>query len=193
MNKPTLLTVGKRLGFDDTLYLVSVYDLEPAGIIVSAYNQINSKEYLLPISEMEVSVDTSFHSIFSRNITVGSRSVLKSENCRISPQIFELNSSPSLKGLIQTISLVPQAEDLVLQSYHEKISNIKRRPKGEELEEMMKTPMTEGGDSIHDLLVTAMMELCKEKPTGLDAVQWLGEWLIKNNPNKPLINDPDEE
>jgi hypothetical protein len=56
MNKPTLLTVGKRLGDDDTLYLVSIYDLEPAGIIVSAYNQINSKEYLLPISEMEVRI-----------------------------------------------------------------------------------------------------------------------------------------
>jgi Dpy-30 motif len=82
---------------------------------------------------------------------------------------------------------------MVLQSSNEKISKIKKRPKGEELEEMMKSPMSEGGDSIHDLLVTAMMELCKEKPTGLDAVQWLGEWLIKNNPNKPLVNDPDEE
>ncbi len=36
------------------LYLLSVFDLEPSGVIVHAYNQADSKEYILPVSEMEV-------------------------------------------------------------------------------------------------------------------------------------------
>lgn len=52
MNKVSLLTVGKKL--QDNLYLLSIYDLEPSGLIVHAYDQIQSKEYLLPISEKEV-------------------------------------------------------------------------------------------------------------------------------------------
>jgi hypothetical protein len=53
MNKVSLLTLGKKMQ-DNNLYLLSIYDLEPAGIILQAYNQINSVEYLLPISELEV-------------------------------------------------------------------------------------------------------------------------------------------
>jgi hypothetical protein len=52
MNKVSLLTVGKKL--QGNLYLLSIYDLEPSGLIVQAYDQIQSKEYLLPVSEKEV-------------------------------------------------------------------------------------------------------------------------------------------
>lgn len=77
---------------------------------------------------------------------------------------------------------------MVLQSTNEKISKIKRRPTGEEVETMIKAPMSgTGSQSIHDLLVTGLVELCKVKPVGMDAVQWLGEWLLANNPNKPRV------
>jgi Dpy-30 motif len=36
------------------------------------------------------------------------------------------------------------------------------------------------------------MQLCKEKPSGNDAIKWLGEWLIENNPNKPMVEDPED-
>lgn len=52
MNKPTLLTTGKQLG--DKLYVFSIYDLEPSGVLVQAYNQAAQVEYLLPISEKEL-------------------------------------------------------------------------------------------------------------------------------------------
>jgi len=53
MNKAALITTGRKLQ-GTSLFLISVFDLEPSGVIVHAYNQIDSKEYLLPISEMEV-------------------------------------------------------------------------------------------------------------------------------------------
>jgi hypothetical protein len=57
MNKASLLTMGKKLRGDD-LFLLSVYDMEPSGIIIHAYNQFDSKEYSLPVSEKEVTLDT---------------------------------------------------------------------------------------------------------------------------------------
>jgi hypothetical protein len=54
MNKVSLLTLGKKLQ-DGNLYVLSVYDVEPSGVIIHAYDQTNSKEYTLPVSEYEVS------------------------------------------------------------------------------------------------------------------------------------------
>lgn len=53
MNRAALLTVGRKLQ-GDNMYLLSVFDLEPSGVIVHAYNQADSKEYILPVSELEV-------------------------------------------------------------------------------------------------------------------------------------------
>ncbi len=54
-------------------------------------------------------------------------------------------------------------------------------------------PMGEGEESIHALLVTGLVELCKVKPVGIDAVQWLGEWLLANNPRQPKVTVYDFE
>jgi hypothetical protein len=40
--------------------------------------------------------------------------------------------------------------------------------------------------------VAQLAELCKEKPAGLEAVRWLGQWLIDHNPNQPAIEEPPE-
>ena len=56
MNKVSLLTIGRKLQ-DGNLYLLSIHDLEPSGLIVHAYDQTNSKEYILPISESEVNIN----------------------------------------------------------------------------------------------------------------------------------------
>jgi hypothetical protein len=53
MNKAALVTSGRKLE-GGQLYLLSVFDLEPSGIIIHAYNQITSKEYMLPVLEKEV-------------------------------------------------------------------------------------------------------------------------------------------
>lgn len=53
MNKAALITVGKKFQ-EDSVFLLSVFDLEPSGVIIHAYNQTNSKEYSLPVTEMEV-------------------------------------------------------------------------------------------------------------------------------------------
>lgn len=101
-------------------------------------------------------------------------------------------SSASLTSLIETIELVRQGDDLVLQSTNDSISKIKKLLTGQSLEAMIKSPMQSSSTSLNDLLVTGLVELCKAKPVGIDAVKWLGEWLIANNPNKPLVTPTDE-
>jgi hypothetical protein len=157
MNKAALMTSGRKLE-GGQLYLLSVFDLEPSGIIVHAYNQITSKEYMLPVLEKEMAAS---------KIT---------------------RSKEHLAYLLETIKMVPAGGEYVLQSDLDTISKIKRRPTGEEVEAMIKAPMG-SKESIHDLLVTGCVELCKVKPVGIDAVEWLGDWLLANNPNKPSIQE----
>ena len=40
-------------------------------------------------------------------------------------------------------------------------------------------------------LTRQLAELCKEKPAGLEAVRYLGQWLLDNNPNQPAVQEPE--
>lgn len=81
----------------------------------------------------------------------------------------------------------------MLQSSIEKIGNIKQRLTGNELEDFIKAPMAGCSQSVNDVLVEGLVELCKVKPVGIDAVEWLGNWLLNNNPNQPHVDEPTDE
>jgi hypothetical protein len=103
-------------------------------------------------------------------------------------------NTEKLAYLVRTITFVTKGTKTFLESHLETVSKIKQRPSGDEIEEMMKAPMMgEESESIQQLLVTGLMELCKVKPSGNDAIQWLGEWLIANNPNKPNVDEDNVE
>lgn len=132
------------------------------GVLVQAYNQAAQVEYLLPISEKEL-VGTNLD-----------------------------RSVESLQKLLDSITLQPYGgSDLALQSNFETIKRQKKRPTGDDVEAYIKAPGDMGPDnkSIHEILCTGMVELCKEKPGGLAAVRWLGEWLLANNPKKPCVTE----
>jgi nucleoside diphosphate kinase/adenylate kinase family enzyme len=46
--------------------------------------------------------------------------------------------------------------------------------------------------SLNNVLVEGLTQLCRVKPVGMDAVTWLGEWLLANNPQKPAVEEPVE-
>lgn len=94
--------------------------------------------------------------------------------------------------LIDTLYLSPLGGDWALQSNNLKIKEQKVVPTGENLDSLIKAKVLDGGGSIHELLITGLVELCKAKPVGIDAVRWLGNWLIENNPNKPRVNVVEE-
>lgn len=160
MSKSALLTLGRKLNGNDS-FLLSVYDLEPSGITVSAYNQYNSKEYLLPITEMELA---------SAGLTRHIKSLTK---------------------LLETIELISRNNTYILYSPIEGIGKTVSKQSIENLIETIKSPMENGSQSLHDLLVQGLVELCKAKPVGLDSIEWLGDWLLTNNPSKPKVTEAD--
>jgi hypothetical protein len=92
-------------------------------------------------------------------------------------------------ALLETIQLIHLGNEMVLQSTNDKVPKIKKRPTGDEIESMLKEHIKgEEGKTLHELLVEGLVELCKVKPVGIDAVEWLGEWLIANNPHKPRVD-----
>ena len=57
-------------------------------------------------------------------------------------------------------------------------------------------PHVEPKKSLNDVLVDGLTQLCRIKPVGTEAVVWLAEWLLRNNPNKPsvaTVEFPDEQ
>jgi nucleoside-diphosphate kinase len=48
-------------------------------------------------------------------------------------------------------------------------------------------PHVEPKKSLNDVLVDGLTQLCRIKPVGTEAVVWLAEWLLRNNPNKPTV------
>jgi len=164
MNKPALLNMGKTLG-EEKLYVITIFDMEPSGIIVQAYNQQDSQEYILSISERELA---------AANVT---------------------RSKEKLTYLVNSLFLSPYGDSQALQSSLDGIKTQKKRPTGEEVDAVIKTAGSAGpqGETVYDTLVTGLVELCKAKPVGLDAVTWLGEWLINNNPQKPAVDESAEE
>ncbi|TMW55409.1 hypothetical protein Poli38472_013300 [Pythium oligandrum] len=38
-----------------------------------------------------------------------------------------------------------------------------------------------------DVVAKGLTELCRQKPVGLKAVKWLGQWFLQNNPTQPAV------
>lgn len=103
-----------------------------------------------------------------------------------------LRTPESLTQFLGTIYISDNDAVWLLQSSNPKIKKQRIKPTGEQVDALIRSPSGPAGESMHDLLVAGLVALCKAKPVGPDAVQWLGEWLLANNPNKPRVDDPDD-
>jgi hypothetical protein len=96
-------------------------------------------------------------------------------------------------ALLDTIFLDYVDGELVLQSTDDNISKPKRKVSPELLDKLLQSPMTDNSpETLNELLSRGLVELCKCKPVGLNASEWLGNWLLANNPNMPRVDVPDE-
>ncbi|CAN0109520.1 unnamed protein product [Phaeothamnion confervicola] len=155
-----VFTAGRKLE-DDGLYVIGIFDLEPAGILIRAYNQATSAQYTLSPSELELT---------------------RAGLCR---------SDDDLKRLADSIQLYRIGTNTFIHSTLPGISKPKVVPLGDAAKDFIAATPAGPATSLPELLATALSELCKVKPQGLDAVQWLGEWLLANNPNQPTVQEPD--
>jgi len=95
----------------------------------------------------------------------------------------------SLKKLAESLDLREQGGQTFLESSLPGVLKPKVVPSGEGVRQYI--GRTKAGDeTFPEFLTTALSELCKAKPAGLEAVRWLGNWLLENNPNKPKVEEP---
>lgn len=98
----------------------------------------------------------------------------------------------ALAKLAESVDLVEKGGQVFLESSIPGIIKPKVVPSGDGVRQFI--GRTKAGDeTLPAFLTKALSELCKEKPAGLDAVKWLGEWMIANNPNQPKIEEPSDE
>jgi Dpy-30 motif len=88
--------------------------------------------------------------------------------------------------LLESVELDIFPNERILQSNLAAIPRAKRTLSPDEVVTVIKEP-SQSSTSLHEVLVRGLVELSKVKPVGNDAVQWLGEWLLVNNPNQPKI------
>jgi len=139
------------------MYIITIVDLEPAGVLVKAYNQNSGTTYTLSPTEnmlatAKLTRNDADMTTLAESIDISDSKITSSIDC------------------IKATKVIPQGDDVT--SF---INN------------------TQCGDTtLPEILTQGLSELCKAKPAGLNAVRWLGEWLIANNPNQPHIDEPEE-
>ncbi|CAM9982601.1 unnamed protein product [Ectocarpus sp. 6 AP-2014] len=101
-------------------------------------------------------------------------------------------SRGDLERLAESIGIYHVHGQIFIHSTFDGIAKPKIVPTGDQARAFVEG-MRAGTGSLEELLTTALSELCKVKPEGLDAVRWLAEWLLENNPNKPKVAHADDE
>lgn len=159
--KQAIYNCARSLG-DSEHYIVQIFDVAPSGVIVKAYQQSESKDFYLPITEGELEKAT-----LSR-------------------------SAKALEKLASSVDLVEKGGQIFLESSIPGISKPKVVPSGDGVRQFICRTKA-GEETLPEFLTKALADLCKEKPRGLEALRWLGNWLLENNPNQPVILEPEEE
>ena len=92
----------------------------------------------------------------------------------------------SYKKLVSSVDIKSEKGRTFLVSSLGPLKKPKFIPQGNEAREYINYAKA-GTDNLPDLLVKGLSELARSKPSGLQAVKQLGEWLLANNPNQPQV------
>ena len=87
----------------------------------------------------------------------------------------------SLTDLLHSIRLVPKGPVMVLESFIENICD-EQCADFDIVDSSGFATIDTDAVLTEEILITGLLELCKTKLPMNDAIRWLGEWLIENNP-----------
>lgn len=142
---------------DGRYYIISVFDCEAAGVLLRAYHQDDNMEYILTPSNRE----------------------------------FEAaglaRADEHYDALVESLDIkTDEDEHTFLSSSLPGIQDPKFIPQGDKAKAAL-AAVAAGTGTLPELLKKGLAELCRAKPNGLDAVEFLGNWLLQNNPNRPAV------
>lgn len=87
---------------------------------------------------------------------------------------------------MHTLSIISINNDLSIESSNNYICQKRRVETPDDVDNMMNSKVGES-DTMRTVLLKGLVEVCKIKPRGEEAIEWLGNWLIANNPSQPRI------
>ena len=137
-------------------YKIYVMDADPAGLVVLANNADGSSHITLSPSPEELAAAN------VRKNPDGYEKLVSSLSINVNAKSGELELESSLEGIRAAL---PPATAANAETYL--------------------TTVPAGKDTLSALLSKGLTELCREKPVGVEAIEWLGKWLLQNNPNQP--------
>lgn len=160
----SLYTQARKIG--SSTFILSVIDIEPAGVLVKAYNAELSQSWTLSVQENEM------------------------ERAKI------LRTEKGLKRLIESIELGVDNTDagsmyiysnlVGVQHYKKTLNSSNLR---QFLSEMKSGENLNAEEKLMETLTKALAALCAEKPTKTNAIRWLGNYLLENQPGAPVVSD----
>ena len=163
----SLYTQARKIG--SSTFIISVIDIEPAGVLVKAYEAELSKTWTLSIQENEM------------------------EKAKI------LRTEKGLKRLVESIELgvdesaSKDGTEFYIYSNLPGVNHYKKTLNAENLEPFLQG--IKSGENLNvdeklmETLTRALAALCAEKPTKTNAIRWLGNYLLNNQPGAPVVSD----
>jgi hypothetical protein len=99
-----------------------------------------------------------------------------------------VRTEAGLQRLVESIELAQDETRLYIHSTLVGIPPPKKVLNGANVKKFISELKT-GDEYLPETLITALSELCKVKPTKIDAIRWLGRYLLEHNPNQPLVDE----
>ena len=87
---------------------------------------------------------------------------------------------------MDTLSVTQAHGELRIHSNNLFISPINRVDSDEAVDVMLNSKIG-NKDTMRSVLLKGLVELSKVKPRKEEAIEWLGNWLINNNPAQPIV------
>src|SRR5690242_943974 len=97
-----------------------------------------------------------------------------------------VRTEQGLRRLAESIELATDAGRLYIHSSLTGIPKPRKMLTGDSVREYIGGLVT-ADETFSETLVKGLAELCKVKPTKVDAIRWLGNWFIENNPGQPRV------
>ena len=87
---------------------------------------------------------------------------------------------------MDTLSVVQTHGELRIHSTNVYISPTNRVDTDDAVDSMLNSKIGTK-DTMRSVLLKGLVELSKVKPRKEEAIEWLGNWLINNNPAQPIV------
>nr|CCA17299.1 conserved hypothetical protein [Albugo laibachii Nc14] len=170
-------------------YRICVVDIERAGLVAIAIKKDSASLYLTcRFDENELAAASIDKSLHGCKRLIGSLILTKKYICEQEnePETLEPVKYLHLTSLLKNNDCYKPS--ISHQAAIDYLSNATTAPTASILN-VASSHKTSSCHPVLHIVATGLAELCRAQPPEEMAINWLGNWLLKHNPTKPIIED----